>query len=216
MKENLKEIIEAEKSAVVLNVDEAVLDDLSEFVKSYDYPLEILNSSGNHGTVRLGFINGLNEYRGSEEFVRERILRELNAINDIFDIGLDTYYLEYIVEWTTYLHTMNTPLNYLDNDGILFDKLIMFFEDRHYESNSVEDEVAIKFLKLAEELLDSDNSTDIMQFMDKLFVRPSILIISEENPIKALYIERLIKDYYDQYLLIEELEDKLLFVKVQN
>lgn len=216
MRDSLKEVIEAQSSAVLLNIHEDVLKDLTDFIESYEYPYEVLNSSGEQGTVRLGFINGLNEYRGSEEFVKSRIFNELNAINEIFAIKIDEHYLQYIVEWLYNLHVMNTPLNYLDNDQALFDFLIEFFEDKHYESDSVEDEVAIKFLRLAEELLYTEDELPIMQFRDKLFKRPSILIISEENVIKAEYIERLVKDYYDQYLKIEELEDGLLFMKVQN
>lgn len=216
MRESLKELIEAQSSAVLMNVHEDVLDDLVDFIESYQYPYEIINSSGSKGTVRLGFINGLNEYLGSEEFVKSRVFQELNAINEIFKIELDDHFLQYIVEWIYNLHVMHTPLNYLDNDQALFDYLIEFFEDKHYESESVEDEVALKFLRVAEELLYSEEELPIMQFRDKLFKRPSILIISEESVAKAAYVERLIKDYYDQYLKIEELEDELIFMKVQN
>lgn len=216
MRESLKEIIEAQSSAVLMNVHEDVLDDLVDFIESYQYPYEIINSSGSKGTVRLGFINGLNEYLGSEEFVKSRVFQELSAINEIFKIELDDHFLQYIVEWIYNLHVMHTPLNYLDNDQALFDYLIEFFEDKHYESESVEDEVALKFLRVAEELLYSEEELPIMQFRDKLFKRPSILIISEESVAKAAYVERLIKDYYDQYLKIEELEDGLIFMKVQN
>lgn len=216
MRENLKEIIEAQSSAVLLNVHEDVLADLTEFVASYEYPYEVLNSTGSHGTVRLGFINGLNEYTGSEHFVKGRILSELNAINHVFNINIDDHYLQYIVEWVYNLHVMSTPLNYLDNDQKLFDFLIEFFEDKHYESESIEDEVAIKFLRVAEELLYTEDELPIMQFRDKLFNRPSILIVSEESVNKALYIETIIKDYYDEYLKIEQLEDGLIFMKLQN
>lgn len=216
MRESLKEIIEAQSSAVLMNVHEDVLDDLVDFIESFQYPYEIINSSGSKGTVRLGFINGLNEYLGSEEFVKSRVFQELSAINEIFKIELDDHFLQYIVEWIYNLHVMHTPLNYLDNDQALFDYLIEFFEDKHYESESVEDEVALKFLRVAEELLYSEEELPIMQFRDKLFKRPSILIISEESVAKAAYVERLIKDYYDQYLKIEELEDGLIFMKVQN
>ncbi len=216
MRDSLKEIIESNKSAVLMNVNEDVLTDITDFIQSYQYPFHILNSSGDKGTVRLGFINGLNEYTGSEDFVKSRIHHELRAINEIFNINIDDYYLEYIVEWTHYLHTMNTPLNYLDNDHKLFDTLIEFFEEKQYESDSVEDDVAIKFLRVAEELLTSDEQVPIMQFRDQLFNIPSILIISEENVLKATYIERMIKDYYDQFMKIDEVEEGLLFIKVQN
>lgn len=216
MRESLKGIIESHKSAVLLNVDESIIADLSDFIQSYEYPFEILNSSGEHSTVRLGFINGLNEYTGSEEFIKNRIFKELSAINEIFEINIEAYYLDYICEWIYYLHIMSTPLNYLDNDNDLFDYLIEYFEDKHYESDSVEDAIAIKFLRIIEELLVTEDKSPIIQFREALFKRPSILIISEENPNKALYIERLVKDYYDDYMKIDEVEDGLIFLKVHN
>lgn len=216
MKENLKEIIESHQSAVLMNVDDDVIVDLVDFIKSYNYPYEVISFNEDHQTARVGFINGLNEYTGSEEFIKSRIFKELSAINEIFEINIDEYYLNYIVEWVFNLHVMSTPLNYLDNDGALFDYLIEFFEDKYYESESVEDKVAINFLRVIEELLVADSKVKIMQFRDLLFKKPSILIISEENPKKVLYLERLIKDYYDDYMKIDNVDDKLLFMKVQN
>lgn len=216
MRESLKEVVDNNLSAVMLHVTQDTLQDTLDFIASYEYPVEVFNSSGDLGTVKLGFINGLNEYHGSEEFIKNRILSELSAVNHIFDINIDEHYLNYLVEWIHNLHVMDTPLNYLDNDNALFDFLINFFEDRHYESNSPEDEVAIKFLRVVEEFLYSEEELPIMNFRDRLFNRPSILIVAEENPLKVQYIAQIIKDYYDEFLVIEEKESTLAFMKVQN
>lgn len=216
MRDSIKQIIDNNLSAVVLNVNQEVLSDVVEFIKSFDYKYEVLNSSGTMGTKRLGFINGLNEYTGSEEFIKSRIFSELNALNEIIEANISSYYLEYIVEWIYYLHIMDTPLNYLDNDKVLFDFLIDYFESKYYESNSVEDQVAITFLKVVEELLYTEEELPIMQFRENLFKTPTILIVSEENPIKNLYIEKMLKDYYEQYVDIDQDDSGLMFIKLQN
>lgn len=216
MRDSIQQIIDNNLSAVILNVKQEVLNDVVDFIKSFDYNYEIFNSSGDQSTVRLGFINGLNEYTGSEEFIKSRIFSELATINNIIEANIDDYFLEYIVEWIYYLHIMDSPLNYLDKDKALFDYLINFFENKYYEDNAVEDDVAIKFLRIVEELLYTEDELPIMQFRDKLFKKPSILIVCEDNPIKNMYIEQMLKDYYEQYVNIDEDDSGLVFVKLQN
>lgn len=216
MRDSIQQIIDNNLSAVILNVKQEVLNDVVDFIKSFDYNYEIFNSSGNQSTVRLGFINGLNEYTGSEEFIKSRIFSELATINSIIEANIDSYFLEYIVEWIYYLHIMDSPLNYLDKDKALFDYLINFFENKYYEDNAVEDDVAIKFLRIVEELLYTEDDLPIMQFRDKLFKKPSILVVCEDNPIKNMYIEQMLKDYYEQYVSIDEDDSGLVFIKLQN
>lgn len=216
MRNAIKEIIDTKSSAVILNVKEDIVDDVVDFINSYGYTYHILNSEGSKATARLGFINGLNEYTGSEKFIKNRIFRELSAINTLFKVGLDEYYLEYIVEWVHWLHTMNTPLNYLDNDGMIFDYLIEFFENKYYEDEAIEDQISIKFLRIIEELLDANTQLPILWIRDQLFKKPAILIVCEDNPVKQEYIEVLLKEYYDEYAEIDGTDNALLFIKLQN
>ncbi|NLC34441.1 MAG: hypothetical protein GX760_04165 [Erysipelothrix sp.] len=216
MRETMKEIIDSQSSAVIMNVKEDVLNDVIDFIKSYDYKYYVLNSEGVHGTVRLGFINGINEYTGSEKFVKNRVFQELNLINKLYKVGLDNYYLEYIVEWVHWIYTMSTPLNYLDNDGVLFDYLIEFFENKYYEDENTEDEIAIKFLRVLEEILAADTDLPILWIRDRLFKQPAILIVVEDNQVKETYVEALVKQYYDEYVEIEGSSKPLLFVRLQN
>ncbi|NLY63070.1 MAG: hypothetical protein GX074_04340 [Erysipelothrix sp.] len=216
MRQALRDIIENNTSAVIMNVKEDVVLDIVDFIKSYDYSYQIVSSESDHATVRLGFINGLNEYTGSESFIKNRIFQELSAINMLFDVNLDNYYLEYIVEWIHWLHTMSTPLNYLDNDGLLFDYLIEFFENKYYEDEAVEDQVAIKFIRIIEEMLETKKDLPVLWIRDQLFKKPSILIVCEANPSKEAYVERLIKQYYDEYVEIDGEDNPLMFIKLQN
>lgn len=216
MREALKEIIENNTSAVIMNVNDDVVLDIVDFIKSYDYSYQVLSSESEHATVRLGFINGLNEYTGSEAFIKNRIFEELKLVNQLLEVNLDEYYLEYIVEWIHWLHTMSTPLNYLDNDGLLFDYLIEFFENKFYEDEAVEDQVAIKFVRLIEELLDVKKELPVLWIRDQLFKKPSILIVCETNPKKEVYVEKLIKQYYDEYVEIDGSDNPIMFIKLQN
>ena len=74
MRQALRDIIENNTSAVIMNVKEDVVLDIVDFIKSYDYSYQIVSSESDHATVRLGFINGLNEYTGSESFIKNRII----------------------------------------------------------------------------------------------------------------------------------------------
>lgn len=216
MKESLLNVIESNSSALVSNIDVSFLDDVIDFIESYNYNYLVLSSSSDYKHVRLGFINGANEYTGSEAFIKKRIFSELSIINSLLNMNFDEHYLTYIVEWIFYLHTVDTPLNYLDHDGYLFDYLIEFFEDRNYLNPSVEDQIAIKFLEVVGEFLADDVEYPIALFRDLLFSRPTIVIVSEANHLKALYIEQMLKGYYEDMSLIEEFSHPLFFVKVHS
>ena len=203
MEKQILNIIDKQQSAVIGNLNPAMADDLIEFLKVKEYPYIILSSSTNLATHRIGFPNGINEYTGSEVFIRMRLKAELKLIDKTFDLNINEYFLDYASEWIYNLHVMNTPINYLDLDGVLFSSLEMYFKDRNHLEPNAEDQVAEKLMSLIKEFFIDDIDLPIVQFRAQLFTNPCVVLIVEENLRKSDYIIDAIKLYHHDFKIIE-------------
>lgn len=207
MEQKLFDVIENRKSAVIGNLNYAMLKHLASFLDEREYPYIILSSTSKMATHRLGFPHGINEYTGSEIFIKMRLKAEIKLINQTFDLNIDDYYLDYVSEWIYNLHVMNTPINYLDVDGLLFDALEIFFDERNLNNPNIEDQVAKKLMTLIKEFFKDDVNLPIVQLRPQVFTNPCIVLISEESLTKATYIIDSIKLYHHDFNIIEAQSD---------
>lgn len=203
METRILDIVNKGYSAVISNLNENMLAEIRNILDINEYPYVVLSSTSNNATHRLGFPNGINEYMGSESFVKLRLQAEIKLLNEMFNLNIDEYYLDYVLEWMYHKHIMDTPLNYLDNDGNLFEYLQLFFEDRNADNPNTEDQVAIKLMQLFSEIYKDDANLPILQLRSQVFTKPGIILISEANSVKATYIKNAVKLFYHDFQLLE-------------
>ena len=203
MENRIIDLVEKRYSAVIGNLNPAMLNEVIEVLQARDYCYIVLSSSSTLATHRLGFPHGINEYMGSESFIKLRLQAEMRLVNKNFDLNIGNYYLDYVVEWIYNMHVMSTPLNYLDADGRLFENLKLFFEDRNSVNPNTEDQVAIKLMELITELFKDDITLPIIQARAQVFTKPCVILVSEESPKKAQYIIDSIKLYQHDFKLLE-------------
>lgn len=220
MEKYLLDIIDKRQSAVVGNLNVAMANNIVDFLDIKEYPYIILSSSTTMATHRIGFPNGINEYTGSEVFIRMRLKAEMKLINQTFDLNIDDYFLDYTAEWIYNLHVMNTPINYLDLDGVLFETLEMYFQERNQINPNIEDQVANKLMALIKEFFIDDNDLPIVQFRVQLFSNPCVVIIVEDSFKKANYIIDSIKLYHHDFKILEANSDleqvELQYISLNN
>ncbi len=203
MENRILDIVEKRYSAVIGNLNLPMLNNLQTLLEDKGYPYVILSSTSTLATHRLGFPHGINEYMGSESFVKLRLQAEIRLINHKFNLDIGNYYLDYVVEWIYNMHVMNTPLNYLDNDGRLFPTLKAFFQERDDLNPNTEDQVAVKLMELISEFYKDDTNLPIIQLRAQVFTRPCVLLICEDSPIKAEFIIDSIKLFHHDFKLLE-------------
>ena len=208
MEARILDIIEKNYSAVIGNLNLAMVEEIKELLDESGYPYIVLSSTSNKATHRIGFPYGVNEYIGSESFIKLRLQAEIRLINHKFKLNIGNYYLDYVVEWIYNMHVMSTPINYLDNDGVLFKSLRIFFEERNDLNPNIEDQVAIKLVDLISEIYKDDASLPIIQLRSQVFVNPAIVLIVEEDAIKSEYIIDSIKLYHHDFKLLETSKDQ--------
>lgn len=199
----LIDVIEKKESAVIGNLNADTAFNIIEFLKVKEYPYIVLSSTSNMASHRVGFPNGINEYTGSEVFIILRLKAELKLINKTFNLDIDDYYLDYTAEWIYNLHVMNTPINYLDLDGLLFESLEFYFKEKNQLNPNLEDQIATKLMALCKDLFKDDKDLPIIQYRNQLFINPSIVLIVEKSHKKADYIIDSIKLYYHDFKIIE-------------
>lgn len=207
MERKLVDIIQKKQSAVIGNLNPDMLKNIKELLDLSEYRYVILSSDTELATHRMGFPNGINEYMGSEVFIRMRLLAEIKLINQTFDLNINEYYLEYTADWIYNMHVMNTPLNYLDVDGKLFDTLEKFFEERNLLNPNMEDQIATKLMGLIKEFFDDEANLPIIMLRAQLFTQPCILLVSQENSLKSKYIIDSIKLFHHDFTLLEVSDD---------
>lgn len=207
MEKQILDIIDNRKSAVIGNLNLAMVNNIVEFLDIKEYPYVILSSSTKLATHRIGFPHGINEYIGSEVFIRMRLKAEMKLINQTFDLDIDDYFLDYTAEWIYNLHVMNTPLNYLDLDGVLFETLEIYFKERNALSPNTEDQVATKLMALINEFFRDDVDLPIIQLRTQVFTNPCIVLVIEESTRKANYIVDSIKLYHHDFRILEASSD---------
>lgn len=208
MEKRILDVIEKRYSAVIGNLNHAMLNNLQEILDEREYPYVILSSTSIKASHRLGFPHGINEYIGSESFVKLRLKAEIRLINQTFNLNIGNYYLDYVIEWIYNTHVMDTPLNYLDADGRLFSSLKAFFQERDDINPNIEDQVAIKLMALMSEFYKDDITLPLIQLRNQVFTRPCIVLICEDDVIKSEYIIDSIKLFHHDFLILEATSDE--------
>lgn len=181
MEKTILDVISKRYSAVIGNLNTAMLENLIDVLEENEYPYIVLSSNSSLATHRIGFPHGINEYIGSESFYKLRLEAEIKLINRKFNLNFDKHYINYVVEWIYNRHVMSTPLNYLDADGKLFEFLENFFQQRNDLNPNLEDQIAVKLIKLISEFYDDDASLPIVQLRKSLFLNPCVVLVSEKT-----------------------------------
>ena len=81
MENRILDIVEKRYSAVIGNLNLPMLNNLQTLLEDKGYPYVILSSTSTLATHRLGIPHGINEYMGSESFVKLRLQAEIRLIN---------------------------------------------------------------------------------------------------------------------------------------